>query len=184
MGVDEIEAVLLHPPVVRTFSETEHAEGELGYLGDALGVDCTIHELSHDGWIRPYKTDGKANDDWYGWNEPLLAPLDSTVVTIRINDVTNDPGTMGSPPASAIIFEASGGTLVVYAHVQDVRVSTGDSVKAGDVVALIGNNGMCRDPHVHVGAWRGETPLQIRFDLAALGRLRREAYEAECDLPN
>jgi murein DD-endopeptidase MepM/ murein hydrolase activator NlpD len=82
---------------------------------------------------------------------------------------------MGKPPASAITFVAPDGLRVVYAHIQDVRVSVGDEVKPGDVVALIGNNGMCRNPHVHVGAWRDEQPLQVRFDLGALGARRRAA---------
>jgi murein DD-endopeptidase MepM/ murein hydrolase activator NlpD len=95
-------------------------------------------------------------------------------VSVRINEVTNDPGTMGTPPASAIIFAADDGTRVVYGHVQDVQVAEGDSVAAGELVARIGNNGMCRNPHVHVGAWRDDVPLQIRFDLSAMGRLRHD----------
>ena len=98
--------------------------------------------------------------------------MSATVESIRINPETNQPGTMGKPPASAIHFLGDDGLRVVYAHVQDVRIAEGDRVEAGDVVALIGNNGMCWHPHVHVGAWRGDTPLQIRFDLAALGQIR------------
>jgi hypothetical protein len=45
-------------------------------------------------------------------------------------------------------------------------------IEGGEMVARIGNNGMARHPHVHIGAWRAETPLQVRFDLVALGRLR------------
>ena len=53
---------------------------------------------------------------------------------------------------------------MLIAHVKDVRVAEGDSVVAGEIVASVGNNGYSRQPHVHIGAWRGETALQIRFD--------------------
>lgn len=91
---------------------------------------------------------------------------------VAINETTNLPGEMGDPPASIVIFRAEDETRVVYAHVADVVVEEGESVVAGRRVAAIGNNGMCRNPHVHVGAWRGDDPLQIRFDLHALGRMR------------
>lgn len=168
------DAIVLHPPVASRFSAVEHYEGQLAHLGDALGVDCSVMDFVAEGWIRAYRTDGRTNEDWFGWNEPLLAPCGSTIAAVRINEVTNDPGTMGDPPASAIIFRTDDGTNIVYAHVQEVTVGVGDVVKAGDVVARIGNNGMCRNPHVHVGAWRDETPFQIRFDLSAMGRLQRD----------
>ncbi|MCY7380458.1 MAG: M23 family metallopeptidase [Gemmatimonadaceae bacterium] len=75
---------------------------------------------------------------------------------------------------------------VGYVHVQDIQVKVGDTVRAGQFVARIGNSGNAMFPHVHVGALRGdlvrvlngEVPdralvaLQVRFDLAAMGRLR------------
>ena len=51
----------------------------------------------------------------------------------------------------------------------DLSVKEGDTVKAGDIVAKVGNNGFSRNPHIHVGAWKGNTPLQIRFDLKTMG---------------
>lgn len=169
-----IEAVVLHPPVAGCFSAVEHFEGQLGHLGDALGVDCSVMGFVEQGWIQPYRTDGQSNEDWFGWNQELLAPFNGTVVAVRENGTTNEPGAMGEPPASAITFEAGDGTRVVYAHVQNTRVDVGQRVTAGEVVAQIGNNGMCRNPHVHVGAWREATPLQIRFDLRAMATVRSD----------
>jgi hypothetical protein len=165
-----IEAVVVHPPVADPFTCSEHPLGQLDYLGDALGTDCTVIQLDA-GVSRPYKGDGSKNEDWHGWNLPLLAPFDGAVESVRINEVTNKPGTMGKPPASAITFLRADGVRVVYAHVQAVDVKAGDHVKAGQL-ARIGNNGMSRNPHVHIGAWRDKTPLQIRFDLAAMGKVQ------------
>ena len=46
-----------------------------------------------------------------------------------------------------------------------------DSVKAGQVVAVDGNNGAAEAPHVHVGAFRGRVPFQVRWDQRAEGKL-------------
>lgn len=65
------------------------------------------------------------------------------------------------------------GVRVLYAHVRDVVVRVGDRVRAGQRVARVGNNGPAWFPHTHVGAWRGTTPLQVRFDLRAMGSMSR-----------
>ena len=39
----------------------------------------------------------------------------------------------------------------------------GDTVEEGEVVGLVGNNGKSRLPHVHLGAWVGSRPYQVRF---------------------
>jgi murein DD-endopeptidase MepM/ murein hydrolase activator NlpD len=124
------------------------------------------------GYDKLYRTTGKSNADWYGWDADLLAPFDGVVKKVAINPVVNAPGHLGKPPASIIVFERADGTDVLYAHVRDVKVKAGDRVTAGEVVAIVGNNGMARAPHTHVGAWRGDKPLQIRWDLRAMGKLQ------------
>jgi len=62
---------------------------------------------------------------------------------------------------------------VLYAHIADVRVKEGDSVKAGQPIAKVGNNGFGRAPHIHIGAFKGEMPLQIRWDLRAMAKLQK-----------
>ena len=164
-----IEAVTLHILHNEYYSCGDHRDGELEYVGDALGTDCVIHaglvEGVEGGFVRAFRNDGARNEDWYGWNAEVLAPFDGRVVAVRVNEVTNQPGQLGRPPASLIVFERADGVNVIYAHVQDVQVARGDVVRAGQVVAHVGNNGYSRSPHIHVGAWKGETPYQIRWDL-------------------
>jgi hypothetical protein len=168
-----IETVTLHALHREYFACGEHRDGELEYLGDALGTDCVIHgglqEGVEGGFVRAFRTDGSRNEDWYGWNAEVLAPFDATVAAVRENPVTNEPGRLGRPPASFIVFERADGARVIYAHVQDVQVAQGETVRAGQVVARVGNNGYARSPHIHVGAWKGETPYQIRWDLRRAG---------------
>ena len=167
-----IEYVLIHPPFSKPYSCSEHRQGQLPYLGDALGADCTIGRLvEEDGrlWMREYRNDGLENQDWYGYGADVLAPCDCTVARVRVNPVENQPGKLGEPPSTSLTFERPDGTFVLIAHLKDIRVAEGDSVTAGDVVASVGNNGYSRQPHVHIGAWREETALQIRFDQTRMG---------------
>lgn len=160
-------APLFHQP----FACSEHPAGQLHGLGDALGTDCMmVGGIEGDaGFERMYKGDGARNEDWVGWRAEIHAPFDGVVKFIHINPVTNTPGTMGPPPASMMMFERADGLDVVYAHIMDPRVKVGDHVTAGQVVAMDGNNGPARNPHVHVGAFKGREPLQIHWNLKAMG---------------
>lgn len=173
-----IEQVMVHPLFKVHYSCSEHWEGQLPYPGDALGADCIIYGgLAADGksgFVRAYKTDGSTNEDWYGWGETVLAPFDSTVVKVNINPVTNKPGQTGKPPASFVVFKNADGVMIMVGHVADVTVKEGDKIVAGQPFAKVGNNGFGRAPHIHVGAWRDKTPLQIRFDLRAMGKLQKK----------
>lgn len=171
-----IEFVTIHPLFAAESMCSEHWEGQLKYPGDDLGADCVVFGgLPADGksgFMRPFKTDGKTNEDWYGWMEPVLAPVDGVVERININSSVNKPGEMGKPPASFVIFKREDGTRVLLAHVAEIMVKVGDRVTAGQPFAKVGNNGYSRSPHIHVGAWREKIPLQIRFDLRAAGKLK------------
>ncbi|MEF3310860.1 M23 family metallopeptidase [Paenibacillus sp. GYB004] len=165
----EIEIITIHPIHKHAFSVIEHPEGQYEYIGDALGCDCMIERFV-DGFMRKYKNDGRDNEDWYGWDAEVLAPFDCMVEAIHINPITNKIGEINPSRASSITFFRNDGVRVFYGHVKDVNVVVGDSVKAGDIVAKVGNNGYSRCPHIHIGAWIEKTPLQIRFDLSALGK--------------
>lgn len=170
----DIETVLLSAPFASIFSCTEHPFGQLAYAGDALGTDCLVvagvEESS--GYLRPFRTDGTTNEDWYGWGEPVRAPADATVIGVLKNSETNTPGRMGSPPASTIQFQTDDGIVIVYGHVAEISVKVGDRVRAGEVVGKVGNDGMSRNPHIHIGAYRAAdaVPLQIRWDLRSMGQ--------------
>jgi len=182
---ETIDDVVIHPIVSADFSCGEHAfhPSDPVILGDAVGADCTVlrYDLVPRSRRPPqyFDHDGQSNEDWYGWGKELLAPFDGTIDEIHINPVTNVPGTPGQGPASFIVFLRSDGVRVVYGHVQDVKVKQGDTVRAGQPVAVIGNNGFGYMPHTHLGAWKGATPLQIRFDLKAIGRLQEARLKAE-----
>lgn len=177
-AAEGIESVLAHPPFADYYTCGEHRQGELPYLGDDLGTDCLVAKLvtvSDRTWVRYHEGDGAKNEDWFGWDAELHSPCDCVVAEVRINPVTNQPGRLGEPPASMIVFEREDGVHFLMAHVQNVSVVAGKRVSSGQVVARVGNNGYGRMPHVHVGAWKGRTALQIRWDTSIPGRESKAA---------
>lgn len=162
-----LEAVLAHPPFNTYYTCGEHRKGELPYLGDDLGTDCVVERLVTENdrtWVRAHESDGTKNEHWFGWNTALHSPCNCEVSKVHINPVVNQPGFLGEPPASMIIFRREDGVHFVMAHVQEVSVKVGDRVEYGQAVARVGNNGYGRIPHVHIGAWKGQVALQIRWD--------------------
>lgn len=175
----EISQAELAPIFRQAFMCSEHFEGQIPFAGDALGTDCYVMGGvdGEDGFSRAYRTDGAINADWYGWHAEVLAPVDGVVVGLLENDRENVPGVLGRPPAGMIQIERADGVLVTLGHITQPRVKVGDRITAGQVVALVGNNGFGRAPHIHVGAYRRATaePLQIRWNLRAMARLQEAA---------
>lgn len=159
--------VLAHPPFAAFYSCAEHADGQLPSLGDARGTDCFVQRLVEvDGrtWIRAYEREGRSNEDWFGWNEPVLSPCECIVVRVHENPNTNEPGILGTPPAAYVLLKRNDEVHFMVAHLQAISVREGQRLGYGEPFAKVGNNGYSRQPHVHMGAWKGETPLQVRFD--------------------
>lgn len=174
---DSIGSVVIHPVVRQHFVCLEHPVGQLAYVGDALGADCLVLDLGTGPTSRfPsfHRGTGTRNADWYGWNQRVLAPFDGIVDSVHTNDDVNVPGKLGRARAGGIVFLRADGVRVLYAHVHAIAVAPRDTVRAGQPVARVGNNGPSVMPHTHLGAWRGHEPLQIRFDLRAFAKLSRQ----------
>ena len=175
-----IQQVELGPVFADRYLCVEHAL-ELEYAGDALGTDCVLSggvEIGRNGYLKLYRTDGTTNADWYGWHADVLAPFDGTVVYLHHDTQENAPGVLGpSSAAGSLRFRNGDGVIVTYVHVSRIAVKIGDRVKAGQVVAKLGNNGQTRAPGIHIGAYReaDAMPLQIRWDLRAMAKKRAEA---------
>ncbi|MGW4367665.1 M23 family metallopeptidase [Nocardia takedensis] len=62
------------------------------------------------------------------------------------------------------------GTTAVYGHVNDMLVSAGQKVRAGDVIATVGNRGQSTGPHLHLEIWdQGGSKIDPMPYLAARG---------------
>lgn len=166
------QTVIIHPVIEgKHIVSSEHEYDPDLRLGDQLARDFSIARINDQGILRRFKDDGHSNREWYGWRKDVLAPVNGTVTRVNHPDTTNQPGVMNRNARPGLIFfKRADGTTVIYAHVREIKVEEGDQVKAGEVVAKVGNNGNSRAPHVHAGAWREDTPLQIQVDLYAAGR--------------
>ena len=162
------KSVIIHPVIEGELVSSEHEYKSKLRLGDQLGRDFTVAEMQDDGIAKRYKNKGRTNKDWYGWRKNVLAPFDGKVTRVQYPDTTNKPGTMNRDADPGLIFfQNKNHVTVIYAHAREIEVEEGQQVKAGDVVAKVGNNGNSRLPHIHVGAWNKDTPLQIQVDLYA-----------------
>lgn len=166
------QTVLIHPVI-----DDEHIVGsEHEYnanlrLGDQIARDFSIAKITDNGILRRFEGDGQSNENWYGWRKDVLAPIKGKVTRVNHPDTTNRPGKMNRNARPGLIFfEREDSTTVIYAHIREIEVEVGDWVSAGEVVGKVGNNGNSRAPHIHVGAWRENTPLQIQVDLYAAER--------------
>jgi murein DD-endopeptidase MepM/ murein hydrolase activator NlpD len=78
-------------------------------------------------------------------NEPIKAVLDGTVV---FSSFTTDAGYV-------IHLQHANNLISVYKHNSVVLKKVGDTIKAGDSIAIIGNSGELTDgPHLHFELWQ------------------------------
>jgi murein DD-endopeptidase MepM/ murein hydrolase activator NlpD len=85
-----------------------------------------------------------------GTNEPVKATLDGTVV---LSNFTSETGYV-------LAIQHGNNLLSFYKHNSALLRKTGDFVKAGEVVAIIGNTGeLSTGPHLHFELWFNGTPI-------------------------
>jgi murein DD-endopeptidase MepM/ murein hydrolase activator NlpD len=122
--------------------------------GEAFAVDWG---LVKDGSL--YSGDGTQNEDHYAYGADVLAVHDGKVVFVQDGKPEQTP--YQSTPAQEItdfggnkvILEIGAGVYAAYEHLATgtVAVRVGDTVKAGDVVAKLGNTGPSEGAHLHFG---------------------------------
>jgi hypothetical protein len=100
-----------------------------------------------------HKTDGKANEDYYCWLQPIVAPAAGTV-TMAVDGVAdNTPGSMNpmQKAGNHVLIDHGNGEFSMFAHFHrgSVRVKPGQVVAAGDTLGLCGNSGNSSEPHLH-----------------------------------
>jgi murein DD-endopeptidase MepM/ murein hydrolase activator NlpD len=185
VAVDTLAStVLIHPPVAAPGERSvlftrEHTYRPNYTRGDQLARDFIVMTIGKDGIMRPFKpgSEGKRNEDWFTWRNDVLAPYSGTVAHVQQHDSTNQPGRLNSAAQHGQIqFKNEEDVVVSYVHLREIKVKEGQRVKVGEVVAKAGNNGSSIAPHVHVGAWKDNMPLQIQVDLYA-----KERYSGEED---
>lgn len=93
-----------------------------------------------------------------GWSPDLHRGVDVAVPTgTEVRAMTGGrvrfAGAMGAY-GQVVWLEHRGDVLTVYAHLSEIRVRRGESVEAGQVIALSGSSGNATAPHLHFEVWR------------------------------
>lgn len=60
---------------------------------------------------------------------------------------------------NSIYIDHGMGLFSQYAHMSELRVKTGDKVKKGDIIGLVGSTGFSTGPHLHFTFWAHNVPV-------------------------
>ena len=117
-----------------------------------------------------YTGDPKDNKSYRCYGTEILAVADATVSATKDGIPENVPGitsravpiTIDTVGGNYVILDLGGGKFAFYAHIQPgtLRVKTGDRVKRGQVLGLVGNSGNSTEPHLHFHISDSALPLE------------------------
>ncbi len=137
------------------------------------------------------------------WGREVIAPADGQVVYARNDVPDNPPGAnpeslfsklpeaMQAAAGNAVIISHGNSEYSVLMHMQrgSVRVSKGQSVKAGDVLGLIGSSGDSFGPHLHFQVQKGPElfhypSIPVNFENVKGGLSRGRYFSARAPQPS
>ncbi|MFH9299233.1 M23 family metallopeptidase [Streptomyces sp. NPDC017520] len=84
--------------------------------------------------------------------QDFAVPIGTTVTAVHKGTVVKaGPNGAGDGPAygNAVVIKHSNGKYSQYAHLSQVNVKVGETVKTGEKIALSGNTGNSSGPHLH-----------------------------------
>lgn len=97
--------------------------------------------------------DGSKNEQFYAYNQPILAPGAGQVVTVVDGVPDNVPGTMNPANAAGnhVVIAHGNGEFSLLAHLKPgtIKVKVGQAIKAGALLGLCGNSGNSSEAHLH-----------------------------------
>ena len=100
-----------------------------------------------------YKDSGSRVKDYYCFEKPVLAPADGTVVEVSSTIPDNKIGDMNLKYnwGNSVVIKHAEQLFSQLSHLKkdSVKVQVGDTVKRGDLIALVGNSGRSPIPHLH-----------------------------------
>jgi murein DD-endopeptidase MepM/ murein hydrolase activator NlpD len=122
-----------------------------------LGQRYAYDFVKTDDEGRTHAGDGTAREDYYCWNQPVVAPADGVVVAT--SDGHRDaPSTIGwldlrqrDIRGNYVVIEHAGEEHSLLAHLREgsITVSAGDQVTSGQQVGRCGHSGNSTEPHLH-----------------------------------
>lgn len=107
------------------------------------------------------------NESWLGFGQPIRAVAGGTVIAAvdrEPDDRTFDPATIAADGpmkiwGNYVVIDHGSGEYALYGHIQNgsSRVTAGQRVRQGEVIAAIGASGSSKFPHLHFELQTGPT---------------------------
>jgi murein DD-endopeptidase MepM/ murein hydrolase activator NlpD len=122
--------------------------------GEIFAVDWGLLEGN-----RLFEGDGSTNEQFFGFGADVLAVADGTVVFTQDGEPEQTPGEAklaekrSQIGGNKVILQIAPKVFAAYQHLQpgSLTVKVGDKVKAGAILAKLGNTGPSTGPHLHFG---------------------------------
>ncbi len=140
----------LYLPFWGEWNVTQGHDGEHTHKGDwGKALDFMIL----DDKSKSYSSKGQLCENYYCYNKPVVAAADGIVEEIVDNIDDNDIGKVNTSNnwGNTIIIRHLPGLYTQVSHLKkgSFKVSKGDFVKRGDLLATCGNSGRSPEPHIH-----------------------------------
>jgi len=124
------------------------------YIGQRTAIDWI--KIEEKGMT--FSGDSKKNENYFWYNQDVLAVADGTVVKVLDGIPENTPATGDSRAVTLNPVNMGGNQVAIdlggnrYGHLitGSIRVKEGDKVKAGQLIAKLGNSGNSTAPHLHL----------------------------------
>jgi murein DD-endopeptidase MepM/ murein hydrolase activator NlpD/urea transporter len=142
--------VPLRLPFWGNWKVTQGYEGEHTHKGEwGQALDFMIYD--QDG--KTFASHGLNCEDYHCYGKPVLAPADGTVVGFVDQIEDNLIGEINTIQnwGNSMVIQHLEGVCTQLSHLKkgSFKVSKGDFVKKGDVLAACGNSGRSPQPHLH-----------------------------------
>jgi hypothetical protein len=176
VAVDNQPVVKIGPPILgegyvsadSCCDATRHTRAALpvngrAWIGQRYAVDW--EQVDSEGRIFHGPQDKDESYNIYG--KEAIAVADAKVASITDKYPSQTPGkyptniTFEEADGNSVVLDLGGGRYALYAHFQKgtIRVHPGDTVKRGQVLALVGNSGNSLVPHLHFHVMSTAIPL-------------------------
>lgn len=147
---------------------------QVGWGGDT--IETNYHAVTPDQrWaydfaIEPFGSGSDRLEDYGCYGHPVVAPVAGPVVAAHDGEPEATPGVLSNnfaaPLGNHIVIEHQSAYLII-AHLKQgsVRVSEGERVAEGQVIAECGNSGNTTEPHIHIHYQR-QNPADFPINFA------------------